>query len=279
MLPPRLARPARGVAAVVALAVLGACSADGGGDPSTSPSASSTPTRAPLTFEEATAALTETLLPTATVERCDEYEPGSPEAQAYLDQLAATQAEEAAATGGALPLPSPTLPQCGHPLLGDLRAASLAGHAFAAGDPVALPVAGGASRVIEVYEMPDADAAQTAVATQAADLDGWAVDEEAPRVDNGDGTYIPRTVISAAGVDEVELPGWTAWVLTRDEASFQDDGSAAADPYSTALLWAARDGLVVRVQVVGDTPGQAVATALGTAEQYVTALDPTGSTD
>ena len=133
--------------------------------------------------------------------------------------------------------------------------------------------------MIEVYEMPDADAAQTAVATQAADLDGWAVDEETPRVDNGDGTYIPRTVISAAGVDEVELPGWTAWVLTRDEASFQDDGSAAADPYSTALLWAARDGLVVRVQVVGDTLGQAVATALATAEQYVTALDPTGSTD
>ena len=91
MLPPRLARPARGVAAVVALVVLGACSADGGGDPSTSPSASSTPTRAPLTFEEATAALTETLLPTATVERCDEYEPGSPEAQAYLDQLAANR--------------------------------------------------------------------------------------------------------------------------------------------------------------------------------------------
>ena len=53
--------------------------------------------------------------------------------------------------------PSPTLPQCGNPLLGDLRAASLAGHAFAVGDPVALPVAGGASRAIEVYEMPDAD--------------------------------------------------------------------------------------------------------------------------
>ena len=76
----------------------------------------------------------------------------------------------------------------------------------------------------------------------------------------------------------MDLPGWTAWVLTRDEVSFQDDGSVAADPYSTALLWAARDGLVVRVQVVGDTPGQAVATALDTAAQYVSAVDATGST-
>ena len=141
------------------------------------------------------------------------------------------------------------------------------------GDPVALPFAGGASRAIEVYEMRDADSAQTAVATEAADLDGWAADKETPRVDNADGTYMPRTVVSEAGVGEVDLPGWTAWVLSRDEASFQDDGSAAADPYSTALLWAARDSLVIRVQVVGDTPGQAVATALDTATRYVTALD------
>ncbi|KQY22959.1 hypothetical protein ASD16_10165 [Cellulomonas sp. Root485] len=263
MLPLRLARPARGLVAVVALLALGACSADG--DPSASPSASSTPTRAPLTFEEATAALMESLVPTATVDRCDEYEPGSPEAQEYLDQLAATQAEETA-------LPGPVLPQCGNPLLIDVRAASLAGHAFALGDPIELPVAGGASRVIEVYEMPDVESAQTAVATEAADLEGWAVDRETPRVDNADGTYIPRTVVSASGVSEVDLPGWTAWALTRDEASFQDDGSIAADPYSAALLWAARDGIVVRVQVVGDTPGQAVATALDTATRYVQAL-------
>jgi len=61
-------------------------------------------------------------------------------------------------------------------------------------------------------------------------------------------------------------------LLTRDEASFQDDGSAAADPYSAALLWATRDGIVVRVQVVGDLPGQAGATALDTATQYATGL-------
>ncbi|WP_421735872.1 hypothetical protein [Cellulomonas sp.] len=261
--------PARRAAAALAIVVLAGCSAGGGSDPAASPSASSTPTRAPLTFEEATAALTETLLPTANVQRCDEYEPGSPEAQAYLDRLAAevaaTQDEEAAA--------SPTLPQCGKPTLGDLRAASLAGHAFAVGDPVTLPFAGGASRAIEVYEMRDEDAAQTAVATEAADLDGWAADKETPRVDNADGTYMPRTVVSEAAVGEVDLPGWTAWALSRDEASFQDDGSAAADPYATALLWAARDSLVIRVQVVGDTPGQAVATALDTATRYVTALD------
>ena len=262
-------RPARVVAAALAVVVLAGCSADGGG-PSASPSASSTPTRAPLTFEVAAAALAETLLPTATVQRCDEYEPGSPEAQAYLDELA----EKAVATGGAaVPLPSPTLPQCGSPTLGDLRAASLAGHAVAAGEPVTLPVVGGASRAIEVYEMSDEDAAQIAVATEAADLEGWAVDQETPRVDNADGTYVPMTVSSEAVVDEVDLPGWTAWVLARDDASFQDDGSVAADPYSSAFLWAARDSLVVRVQVVGDAPGQAVATALDTATRYVTSLD------
>jgi hypothetical protein len=261
MLPLRLAR---GALAAVALVALAACSADAV-DPAAPPAASSTPTRAPLTFEEATAALTESLLPTATVDRCDEYEPGSPEAQEYLDQVAATQAEAAAAT----------LPQCGNPLLIDVRAASLAGHAFAAGEPIELPVAGGASRVIEVYEMPDVEAAQTAVATEAADLEGWAVDKESPRVDYADGSYIPRTVVSGAGVSEVDLPGWTTWLLTRDEASFQDDGSVAADPYSAALLWTTRDRIVVRVQVVGDTPGQAAATALDTATQYVTAL-PTG---
>ncbi|KQY46197.1 hypothetical protein [Cellulomonas sp. Root137] len=270
MLPLCLSRPARGAAVALAIVVLAGCSADGGGGPAASPSTSSTPTPAPLTFEEATTALTETLLPTATVQRCDEYEPGSPEAQEYLDQLAAemaaTEAEEAAA-------PSPTLPQCGSPTLGDLRAASVAGHAFAVGDPVALPVAGGAARAVEVYEMSDADSAQTAVATEAADLDGWAADKETPRVDNADGTYLPRTVVSAAGVGEVDLPGWTAWVLSRDEASFQDDGSAAANPYCTAFLWAARDSLVIRVQVVGDTPGQAVATALDTATRYTEALD------
>lgn len=253
-------RPVRAAVATVALAALAACSTAGVGDLSASPPASSAPTRAPLTFEQAAAALTEPLVPAATVERCDEYEPGSPEAQEHLDQLAAEG------------VANPTLPQCGNPLLGDVRAASLAGHAFVRGDAIELPVAGGASRAIEVYEMPDADAARTAVATEAADLDGWAVDQETPRVDNADGTYVPRTVISGAGVDEVGLPGWTGWVLTRDEASFQDDGSAAADPYSAAHLWAERDGLVVRVQVVGDTPGQAVATALDTATHYVTAL-------
>ena len=268
-------RPGRAVVATVALVVLTACSPNVAGDPS--PSVSSTPTRAPLTFEQATAALTATLVPTATVERCDEYEPGSPEAQEYLDRLAAevaaTQAEEAAATGGAAaPLPAPTLPQCGNPLLGDLRATSLAGHTFAHGDPIEVPVAGGASRVIEVYEMRDAEAAQTAVATEAADLEGWAVDNQRARVENADGSYIPRTVVSGAGVTEVDLPGWTAWLLTRDEASFQADGSAATDPYGTALLWAAREGIVVRVQVVGDTPGQAGASALDTATQYAQAV-------
>ena len=262
MRPLRPTRLARGALAAVALVGLAACSADGA-DPAAPPSVSSTPTRAPLTFEEATAGLTEGLLPTATVERCDEYEPGSAEAQEYLDELAATQEEEAAA---------PALPQCGNPLLIDVRAASLAGHAFAEGDPIELPVAGGASRVIEVYEMPDVESAHTAVATEAADLEGWAVDKETPRVDYADGSYVPRTVVSGAGVSEVDLPGWTAWALTRDEASFQDDGSIAADPYSAALLWAARDGIVVRVQVVGDTPGQAVATALDTATRYVQAL-------
>ncbi|GEL98859.1 hypothetical protein [Cellulomonas terrae] len=272
-------RPVRAAVAAIALVVLAACSADVAGDPAAAPAASATPTRAPLTFEQAVAALTETLVPTATVERCDEYEPGSPEAQEYLDQRAASQAEEAAATGGAdAPAPSTSLPQCGNPLLTDLRAASLAGHAFVRGDPIDVPVTGGASRAIEVYEMPDAGAARTAVATEAADLDGWAVDRETPRVDNADGTYVPRTVVSGAGVNQVDLPGWTAWVLTRDEASFQDDGSAAADPYSAAHLWAERDGFVLRVQVVGDAPGQAVATALATATQYVTALDPTDAT-
>lgn len=253
-------RPVRAALATIALVVLAACSTDVVGDPAASPAASTTPTRAPLTFERAAAALTETLVPTATVERCDELEPGSPEAQEYLDRLAAEGA------------PSPSLPQCGNPLLTDLRSASLAGHAFVRGDPIDVPVAGGASRAIEVYEMPDTDAAKTAVATEAADLGGWAVDQETPRVDNADGTYVPRTVISGAAVHQVDLPGWTAWVLARDEASFQGDGSAAADPYSAAHLWAERDGFVLRVQVVGDTPGQAVATALDTATRYVTAL-------
>lgn len=269
-------RPVRAVVLTSLLVALTACS--DGGAPAASPSVTSTPTRAPATFEQAAAALTPELVPTATVRRCDEYEPGSPEAQEYLDRLAvevaATQAEEAAATGGtAAPLPSPTLPQCGNPAFGDLRAASLIGHSFAQGDPIEVPVAGGSSRAIDVYEMPDADAAQTAVATEAADLEGWAVEKDSPRVDNGDGTYVPRTVISAAGVDEVELPGWTAWVLTRDEASFQDDGSAATDPYSAAHLWAERDNLAIRVQVIGDAPGQAPATALDLATRYVAALD------
>jgi len=267
-----LARPVRAAVAVVALVVLAGCSADDGGDPTVSPSVSATPTRAPLTFEQATAALTPDLVPTTAVEPCDEYPPGSPEAQEYLDRVAAELAA-AQAEGAAIPMPSPTLPQCGTTDLGDLRAASLAGHAFALGAPVDLPVAGGASRAVDVYELADADAAQTAVATEAADLDGWAVDKETPRQDNADGTYLPRTVVSGAGVAEVDLPGWTTWVLTRDEAAFQDDGSAAADPYSTAFLWAAHDGIVVRVQVVGDAPGQAAATALDTATRYVTALD------
>lgn len=265
MLPPR---PVHGLLAVVALVVLAGCSADGGDDTSTpaSPTSSSTPTRAPLTFEEATAAMSDTLVPAATVEHCAELEPGSPEEQEYLDQVAA---EVATAEEGAA---APTLPQCGSPHLGDLRAVTLWGHHFAPDTSVTLPVAGGASRVLEVYELSDADAAQAAVAARAADAEGWAVDKEEPWTDHGDGTFSPRTIVSGAGVDDADLPGWTASVLTRDETSFEQDGSAAADPYSTAHLWASRDGIVIRVQVVGDAPGQAAATALETATRYVSTL-------
>jgi hypothetical protein len=132
--------------------------------------------------------------------------------------------------------------------------------------------------VLEVYQMPDAEAAQTAVATRAADPEGWAVDRDTPSHEDEHGGIRPRTVVSGAGVAEVDLPGWTAWVLTRDEASSGDDVSVPPQGFSAAHLWAARADLVVRVQVVGDTPGAAAATALDTASQYVATFDGTSAT-
>jgi len=268
-------------AATAVLLLVGCSGQDGGATVPTrtsEPSPSATPTS--LTFEEAAGALGEDLVPTGSVSRCDELAPGSPEAEDYLarsaEELEAAKAEAATSDEAAAPAPSPTLPQCGSTSLGDLRAASVLGHTFAPGDPIDLPIAGGASRAVEVYELPDSDAAEAAVAAQGRDADGWAVNQEIPREDRPDGTYTPRVVISGSSVTDLDLPGWTAFVLGRDESGFQDDGTPAGDPFSTGYVWAARDGIVIRVQVAGDDPGHAGTTATDTARQFVQRIETQG---
>jgi hypothetical protein len=263
-------------AAATVLLVMG-CSARDGGTTSTTDSPAPSATPASLTFEQATAALTEDLVPPEQFSRCDEYLPGSPEAEEYLSHAAAEQeaAEADAATSdeGATPKPSPTLPQCGNPALDDLRAAEVIGFTFAAGEEITIPVAGGASRLVDVYEMADPDAAAALVEAQAADAEGWAVNQEIPREDRADGTYVPRQVITGAAVADVALPGWTGTVLSRDSTSFQDDGTAAGDASSEGYLWAARDAIAIRVQVAGDEPGRAAATVTDTARRFVAGID------
>ncbi|ADG73485.1 hypothetical protein Cfla_0573 [Cellulomonas flavigena DSM 20109] len=220
------------------------------------------------TFTQAVAALTPDLVPAGQVTPCEELEPGSPEAREHL--------ERATAAATAEPAPTPTLPSCGLAAVEALRAASIAGLAFAAGVELELPVAGGAARAVEVYQLQDAAAAAVSYAEQVTDEEGWAQDQEVPAQDLGDGTVQPRTVVSGARTEVVEVPGWTATVFARDEVSYASDGEQVADPVSYAYLWAVRDDVLVRVHVAGDVPGAAAATAVETARTFAAGVAAAG---
>lgn len=248
----------------------------GGAEPA-APSTTPVPTPSVAdepTFEEAVAALTPALVPDGEVRPCEELVPGSPEAEEHLDrvaaELAAGTADEASAA------PTPTLPTCGNPNVEDLRAGSITGFAHAPGADVVLPVAGGAARVVEVYELADAEAAAATYARHVADPEAWAVDQEIPEAALEGGTYQPRRVISGARIAQVDVPDWAATVLSRDEAGFTRDGSPSSAPVSYAYLWALRGPLVLRVQVAADVPGAAAVTATTTAQAFAAALDATG---
>lgn len=259
--------------AVGALLATG-CTADPAPVEPSAPAPTTTTAAPEPTFEQALAALTPALVPGGEVRTCEELVPGSPEAQEYLDrvaqELAGGTAQEAAAA------PTPTLPACGNPTVEDLRAGSITGFAHAPGAEVVLPVAGGAARVVEVYELADAEAAAATYARHVADPEGWAQDQEIPEVALEGGAYQPRQVITGARVAPVDVPGWSATVLSRDEAGFARDGSPSSAPVSYAHLWAVRGPLVLRVQVAADVPGAAAVTAGTTAEALADALDTAG---
>jgi len=245
------------------------------GDPepaAPTPTPSPTPTVVGLTFDQAVAALTSDLVPTAEVRPCEEHEPGSPQAQAYLDRAAAGL-ETAPATPEEATAPAP--PSCGVESVEAVRAASITGFAHGPEDELELPVAGGAVRVVEVYELAGREVAADAYAQRVADPDGWARDQEIPAEELEAGRYQARRVVSAAAVAAVDVPGWTATVMSRDEASFTQDGSPASNPVSYAYVWAVRDALVVRVQVAGDEPGAAAASATTTARTFAAAVEGT----
>ena len=265
-------RSRRAACLLVAVALLAAgCT----GDPApveTPRTASPTPTPlADPTFEDAVAALTADLVPTAEVRPCEELEPGSPEAQEHLDRLAA---ELDAATQEEGAVPAPTLPSCGIDGVEALRAGSITGFAHGPDEAAVLPTPGGAARVVEVYELADAEAAAATYATHVADDEGWATDQEIPASELEGGYYQPRRVITGAAAVAADVPGWGATVLSRDEAAFARDGSVASAPVSYAYLWAVRGPLLVRVQVAGDAPGAAAATAAATARAFAEALGP-----
>lgn len=238
-------------------------------EPSRSTAPTPTPVAAPR-FEDAVAALTTDLVPTAEVRPCEELEPGSAEAQEHLDRLAA---ESGAATQEEGAVPAPTLPSCGIEGVEALRAGSITGFAHGPDDAAVLPTPGGAARVVEVYELADAEAAAATYAGYVADEEGWAADQEIPAAELEGGYYQPRRVITGADAVAADVPGWGATVLSRDEAAFARDGSVASAPVSYAYLWAVRGPLLVRVQVAGDAPGAAAATAAATARAFAEALD------
>lgn len=267
--------PARCAAALVpllgAVLLVAACSGGPGTDApagsASAPAPAASPTAAPLTYEQAVAALLPDLVPAADVVACEDPGTSTP------------QPRRGAGTGGAGAAAGPGA--CGVEDVDDVeavRAASLAGFAHGPSDPVSLPVTGGASRVVEVYELVDGPAAAAAYADRVADRDRWAVDQEVAAQELPGGLYQPRRVVTGAAVESVDLPGWTTTVLSRDEASFRQDGSPASDPTSYAHLWALRDAVLVRVQVAGDEPGSAAATAVATAQAYVAAVDGAGAT-
>ncbi|GIG40851.1 hypothetical protein [Cellulomonas phragmiteti] len=267
----------------VAVGVLLTTGCTSGPDPApVEPSATGAPApSAPAdpTFEQAVAALTDALVPTAEVRPCEEYEPGSPQEQEHLERLAAELAAErgAATDEEAAAAPSPTPPSCGIEGVEALRAASLTGFAHGPGADVVLPTPGGAARVVEVYELADAEAAAATYARHVADPEEWATDQEIPAAELEGGYYQPRRVVSGAAVSGLDVPDWAATVLSRDEAGFARDGSASSAPVSYGYLWAVRGPLVVRVQVAGDEPGAAAGSAETTLRAFVDALEqPTG---
>lgn len=254
------ARRTSGCLLLVVTLLLAGCT---GGPSPVEPTPTAAPTSAapgPSVFEQVVGALSPDLVPAAQVSTCEELEPGSPEALEYLEQAQEELGGAPAQTG-----PAPSLPSCGLAAVEALRAASVSGLAHGPDDEVVLPVAGGAARVVDVYELGDANAAATSYAERVADPDGWARDQEVPAQDLGNGTVQPRSVVSGARVEVVDVPGWTATVLSRDEVSYASDGRRVSDPVSYAYLWAVRDAVLVRVQVAGDVPGAAAVTALGTA--------------
>ncbi|MBD7917387.1 hypothetical protein H9657_03720 [Cellulomonas sp. Sa3CUA2] len=258
--------PAGCLLAVAAL-LLGGCT--GGPAPvAPSPTAAPTPTAVPaLAFEDAVAALTRDLVPAADVQPCEVPAPGSPDEGALAGPTG-----EPSVTGDEAMTTSPSA-ACGTKIAEALRAASLTGFAHGPGDEVVLPVAGGAARVVEVYELADAGAAAAVYAARVAEEEGWATDQEIPAEDLEGGTYTPRRVISGAGVTGLDLPGWTATVVSRDEAAFTRTGEPASDPVSYAYVWAVRDALLVQVQVAGDVPGGAATTATTTALAFTAAAE------
>lgn len=261
-------RRGAGSALVVTVLLLAGCTSGPTPDvPSPTPATAST--AAGLTpFERAAAALSPDLVPAAQVTPCEELEPGSPEAREHLERAAAQAGDE--------PAPTPTLPSCGLAAVEALRAASISGFAFGADGEVQLPVAGGAARVVEVYELADASAAAVSYAARVADEDGWAQDQDVPAQDLGNGTVQPRTVVSGARVEVVEVPGWTATVLGRDEVSYTSDGTPVSDPVSYGYLWAVRDNVLLRVHVAGDAPGAATTTAVETARTFAARVEAAG---
>jgi len=256
--PDRLLARARHAALTLAvLLVASACVADDA-DRTTTPGATgpAAPTASLLTFEQAVAALTPDLVPAVDVQPCRDDGPG-PEQERPEDAPAAPA-----------PAPAPAPRTCGDVTVESLRAGSLTGFAHGPADEVVLPVAGGAARVVGVYEHADVAAAAAAYAARVADPDGWAADQEIPAEELDGGFYQPRRVVGDAQLVGVDLPGWTAAVLSRDEAAYAHDGSVAAAPVSYAHLWAFRDALVVHVQVAGDEPGQASGTAVATVRAF-----------
>lgn len=257
-----------GCALVVTVLLLAACtggSAPDGPAPTQEPAPSAS---GGTTYTRAVAALSPDLVPAGRVTPCRELEPGSPEAREHLEQAAAQAGDE--------PAPTPTLPSCGLAAVEALRAASIGGFALGPDGEVEVPAAGGAARAVEVYELLDANAAAVSYAAWATDADGWAQDAEIPAQDLGNGTVQPRTVVSGARVEAVDLPGWTATVLSRDEVSYASDGAPVHDAVSYAYLWAVRDAVLVRVQVAGDLQGAAAASAVDTARAFAARVDAAG---
>lgn len=242
--------------------------------------ATAAPTRttaaAPV-FGAAVEVLTAALVPDADVHTCGAAAVAAPStglgetpAADLTPRLPRAGAKDTVTVDGAAA--ATVIPTCGSLDVETVRAAGVTGFAHGPDEPVQLPVAGGAARVVEVYDFADPEAAAATFARYVADPDGWAADQVLPEVALGDGTYQPRRVVTGARVAVADLPGgWGATVLSRDEAGVARDGQPSSQ-VSYAYLWAVNGRLLLRVQVAGDEPGAAARTATRTARELVGTL-------